>query len=61
MLTVMDDEDEGVITAGAVVTVDVDLTRRTLKVSPVRMYKSGKMCIRETDSDQGSARSLLAL
>lgn len=29
---VMDDEDEGVITAGAVVTVDVELTRKTLKV-----------------------------
>ena len=28
----MDDEDEGVITAGAVVTVDVELTRKTLKV-----------------------------
>ena len=28
----MDDEDEAVITAGAVITVDVELTRKTLKV-----------------------------
>ena len=34
---VMDDEDEGVITAGAVVTVDVELTRKTLKVSINRL------------------------
>ena len=33
----MDDEDEGVITAGAVVTVDVELTRKTLKVGINRL------------------------
>lgn len=31
-VVVMDDEDEGVITAGAVVTVEVELIRKTLKV-----------------------------
>ena len=36
----MDDEDEGVITAGALVTVDVELTRKTLKVcAPSNIYK----------------------
>ncbi len=32
IVSVMDDEDEAVITAGAVITVDVELTRKTLKV-----------------------------
>ena len=32
IVSVMDDEDEAVITAGSVITVDVELTRKTLKV-----------------------------
>ena len=38
----MDDEDEGVITAGAVVTVDVELTRKTLKVKIINVIDTVK-------------------
>jgi hypothetical protein len=36
----MDDEDEGVITAGALVTLEVELIRKTLKVcSLISIYE----------------------